>query len=302
MMERPEMIKLLTEAQSAGRDRTKELLRQLSQLGPGAIPVLVDIVDSPPASFTSDDLLSNYILVENADIPLWDLVSANPQAYIAWAADRLDSEAVVRHLSRLDGPVVDDLLLDALRTGSQGRGHAAQALGERRDGRALPYLVALLEDPGESSFSAVRALHVLADRSAEAALERYATTSAAAGSFGAENVARHTLRWLNGQARPPSGLEWFVAPHAADDEQVEKATWRNAAIVAAFDVLDAHTVIVETWAQIRTSQPAPVGTPSAYSGTALRDLGFPVRPGWPLERGMEAPFSIKLDLPEETDD
>lgn len=296
------MIKLLTEAQRAGLDRKQELLWRLSQLGPGAIPVLVDIVDSPPTSFTSDELLSNYILVENADIPLWDLVTANPEEFVAWAAERLDSEAVVRHISRLDGPIVDDLLLDALRIGSQGRGHAAEALGERRDRRALPYLVALLGDTGESSFSAVRALHVLADRSAEAALERFATMSAAAGRFGSEIVARHTLRWLNGQARPPSGLKWFLVPHAADDEQVDKSTWRNAAIVAAFDGADAQTVIVETWAQIRSSQPTPTGTPRACSGTALRDLRFPIRPGWPLERGMEAPFSIKLDLTEETDD
>lgn len=291
------MIELLSLAHRAGTKKANEMLWQIAQLGPSVIPVLVDIIDSPPTSSTSDEAISIYILVECADFPLSELVAANQGDFIAWAADRLESETVVRHLSRLEGPKVDDLLLSVLRRGSQGRGDAAEALGERRDPRALPDLIALLDEPGPS-FSAVRALHVLADRSAKAALEGYAATAAAAGHFGGELVARHTLRWLNGEARPPSQLKWFLVPHAGDDEHVEKWSWQNAAIVAAFDVADAQTVIVETWSQIQTSQPTPAGTPRAFSGTALRDLRFPVRPGWPLERGMKAPFSIKLELPD----
>ncbi|MEA2901973.1 MAG: hypothetical protein QOH36_1860 [Actinomycetota bacterium] len=280
------MIELLGDLQNADVDDRKALRSRLVQFGPAVFSALVGIVEEPPPG----EPLSRYVLVETADGILGGVVASHHEAFVEWAADRLDVEVVVSHLSRIDGPTVDDLLLKALRTGSSGRGHAAEALAERRDRRALPLLIDLLEDP-DASFSAVKALHVLGDTSAVMPLARYADVACAAGHFGGEMIARDTIRSLSGQGPVAADLLWFVVPHASDDD-LSALSWRNAAVVAAFDVGDAQEVLAQTWAQIETPQPKPAGTPKTLSGSELCRLGFPIRPGWPLQRGMAFPFSI----------
>lgn len=293
MLGRAEIVELLTRASAAPAER-EQLSRRLSESDPPVFAELVEIIENPPVSA---DGLQDHLLVESADMALSKLVRARPEQFLDWASARHDSDTAVRQLSGFDGTVVDELLLHVLRTGGAGRGHAARALAERRDRRAVPFLVALLDDP-DDAFAAVEALHVLADASTVEPLLRCAERSHALGSFGAEAVARDTVRWIQGNARPAHELRWFLVPHAEHSDEPDGWSWRNAAVVAAFDVADGRAVIQQTWARIETRQPVPAGTPRLVAGVELRCLRFPIRPGWPLRRGLAHPFSIDEDAPE----
>ncbi|NOZ78626.1 MAG: hypothetical protein GXP48_05500, partial [Acidobacteria bacterium] len=220
------------------------------QAGPDAIPGLEAVVREPPQSVFAHRCLAADALAAIGTPDAWsallraldDLVARDVPASLAIAEDAV-VDRIAMHLARSNDPRASGALLAAL--AARPRGEVARALGQLHEERAIPMLIACLDD----DLAREGAMEALALFGAPAigALVLKLEPSEGTGAYEAPHItaAREAAATLLGVIAAPAAVEALAAALGDRERQVRRAAAIALAESAPAQCNEAIPVLIE---------------------------------------------------------